>query len=151
VEEAGGYDESLRARRAQGCEDYKLYFRIAERYNFALVREYLLGYRELPENMSSDFRQMLRSRDLCAAEFGSSHPDQVPRLNSGRARLLRFMISRSWRNGALRGAGDLLLELVRSDPGGAVQQAASLAYEKLAPGKRRTSDARIGQKFLGAA
>ena len=148
VEDAGGYDESLRARRAQGCEDYKLYFRIAETYDFALVRDYLVGYRELPENMSSDFRQMLRSRDLCAAEFASNHPRQVPRLSSGRARLLRFMISRSWRNGALRQAGNLLTELIRSDPRGAVQQAASLAYEKLAPGQRRTADLRTGQAFL---
>ncbi len=34
--EAGGFNPLLRARRAQGCEDYQLYFRIAERYLFAL-------------------------------------------------------------------------------------------------------------------
>jgi len=151
VQAAGGYDESLRARRAQGCEDYKLYFRIAEHHEFALVRDYLVGYRELPQNMSSDFRQMLRSRDLCADEFGGNHPQHSRQFQRGRARLLRFMISRSWRNGAHRVAGDLLLELVRSNPRGALQQVGALALEKLAPWRRKRPDARIGHPYLASA
>ena len=77
-----------------------------------------------------------------------SHSRQFQR---GRARLLRFMISRSWRNGAHRVAGDLLLELVRSNPRGALQQAGALAFEKLAPWRRKRPDARIGQAYLASA
>ena len=41
----GGFDESLRSRGGQGCEDWKLYLQIAERYEIAVVPEYLRGYR----------------------------------------------------------------------------------------------------------
>ena len=40
--EAGGYDTDA---RVQGCEDLKLYLRLAERCDFALVRRLLVGYR----------------------------------------------------------------------------------------------------------
>ena len=57
VLECGGYDPTLRARGAQGCEDLQLYLKIAERYEFGLVKEHLTGYRRLPGNMSSDVRR----------------------------------------------------------------------------------------------
>lgn len=72
--EAGGYDSSLRARRAQGCEDLELYYRIAKRHHFGCVAEHLVGYRQLPDNMSSDVMQMYRSwvivRDEMLADAG---------------------------------------------------------------------------------
>src|SRR5690606_15764611 len=33
LEQVGGYDESLRARGGQGCEDWELMLRVAEKYN----------------------------------------------------------------------------------------------------------------------
>jgi hypothetical protein len=64
----------LRARRAQGCEDYLLYLSLAERYRFALVPERLTGYRRTPTNMSSDHCRMLRSWRLVAEEMHRRHP-----------------------------------------------------------------------------
>jgi glycosyltransferase involved in cell wall biosynthesis len=119
VEAAGGYDSGLRACGAQGCEDYKLYFLIAERYDFVLIRDYLTGYRELPDNMSSDVRQMLRSRDLCVREFIVRHPGLSGRFRRGRTRLMRFMLTRSIRGGRRRDAATLFAELLRHDPWGA--------------------------------
>jgi hypothetical protein len=55
----GGYDPTLRARNAQGCEDWRFYFQAAERCDFALIPDYLVGYRLLPDAMSSDFRRAL--------------------------------------------------------------------------------------------
>ena len=52
--DADGFDSRLRAAGAEGCEDYLLYFRVAERYHFAVVPEPLVGYRYLPNNMSSN-------------------------------------------------------------------------------------------------
>ena len=39
VLEAGGYDPAFRSQDAEGCEDWKLYLALAERYDFAAVRE----------------------------------------------------------------------------------------------------------------
>ena len=39
VLEVGGYDPELRAQNAEGCEDWKLYLALAERYEVAVVRE----------------------------------------------------------------------------------------------------------------
>ena len=120
IEAAGGYDSGLRAQAAQGCEDYKLYFLIAEKYEYRLIREYLTGYRELPGNMSSDVRQMLRSRDLCVKEFSLRHPAKRAQLRRGRTRLMRFMFSRSIRGGRVRDAAALFSGLLRHDPWGAM-------------------------------
>ena len=41
----GGYDERLRALRAEGCEDLKMQLLMAEAGPVAVVPEYLVGYR----------------------------------------------------------------------------------------------------------
>ena len=95
--EASGYDESLRARNAEGCEDYKLYFRIAEHHHFAVVRDHLTGYRQTKTNMSSDVLSMLRSRDLVAAEFELRNPHHRSQFHEGRNRFLKWLLIRSVR------------------------------------------------------
>jgi len=74
VLEIGGFDPSLRARQAQGCEDLQFYFRLAERHHFAIVPEYLTGYRQTSTNMSSDLLQMRRSYALVADEMRRKYP-----------------------------------------------------------------------------
>ena len=61
LEELGGYSSALLLNNAQGSEDMFLQLRIALRYRFATVPEYLVGYRLLPGNLSSDEERMLRS------------------------------------------------------------------------------------------
>jgi len=56
-----GYSSVLQQQGAQGCEDMLLQLRIALRYRFATVPEYLVGYRQSPGNMSSNEERMLRS------------------------------------------------------------------------------------------
>src|SRR5690606_11817597 len=60
-ERAGAYQPAYAARGAQGCEDLDLYRRIARYYEFALVREFLVGYRQTPGRMSSNALAMARS------------------------------------------------------------------------------------------
>jgi hypothetical protein len=91
VLEAGCYDASLRERNAQGCEDYKLYFKIAERYEFAVIKEHLTSYRVMPGNMSSDVRQMLRSHDLVTLPFREVYPEYAPQFHESRNRLLPWL------------------------------------------------------------
>jgi hypothetical protein len=80
--ELGGYDQTLRAQRAQGCEDMLLQLKVAVRFPIAVVPEHLVGWRLHARNMSSDFDQMARSCDLVfqqlAAE-GTALPPLVVR------------------------------------------------------------------------
>ncbi len=63
----GGYDVTLRDRRAQGCEDWDLYLKLAEGWEFEVVAEFLVRYRKPIASMSQDDQQMARSHDLVLA------------------------------------------------------------------------------------
>lgn len=93
----GGYDSSLRARNAEGCEDLLLYQRIAERYEFALIPERLTGYRMTPANMSSDLARMLRSWRLVADEMRSRHPEYERTIEQGVTFYIAWLLARSIR------------------------------------------------------
>jgi glycosyltransferase involved in cell wall biosynthesis len=67
--DTGGFETRLRASGAQGCEDWLLYCRVAETYSFALAPEYLVGYRYMPGNMSSDRPRMFRSHMMMCEEM----------------------------------------------------------------------------------
>ncbi len=94
VIEAGGYDPSLRARSAQGCEDFQLYFRIATRHEFAVVPDHLTGYRRTDAGMSADVLQMLRSWDMVSEEMCSSYPERASEIRAHRAYFLSYMYNR---------------------------------------------------------
>jgi glycosyltransferase involved in cell wall biosynthesis len=92
---AGGYDPELRRKSAQGSEDIKLYLQIALGYEFAVVPEYLTGYRRVSGNMSADWQQMYRSFELVAASFEAEDPLTREGLNAGRNNLLRTLFIRA--------------------------------------------------------
>jgi glycosyltransferase involved in cell wall biosynthesis len=81
--EAGGYDESLRARGAEGCEDVALQLEIARRYPVAVVPEYLVGYRFQPGSMSRNTGSMARSWQLVHERVRDDVPTEVLRWNAG--------------------------------------------------------------------
>ena len=116
IEEVGGFDATLRARGGQGCEDWKLYFEIAERHHFALVPEALTGYRHTRDNMSSDGLQMLRSRDLCIADLLPRHPALEHRFREGRNRLSRALFHRSLARRRFGEVASLAAAIGRYDP-----------------------------------
>ncbi len=82
LDEVGGYDESFR----EGCEDIDLYLRLAECGDYALVPEFLVGYRRSRESMSMNIAKMERAVAQTTGKMLERHP-QLPK------RLLR------WRNG----------------------------------------------------
>lgn len=67
LDRVGGYDPELRNQQAQGCEDWDLYLRIAEHYEFGVVPEFLVGYRKLSTSMSCDYSTMAKSHELIMA------------------------------------------------------------------------------------
>jgi hypothetical protein len=97
--EVGGFDPSLRARRAQGCEDYQFCLRVAERHRFAVVPEHLTGYRQTSANMSNDLLQMRRSWALVADEMRRKHPRLEKKIAHG---ITHFTSWALWRAVELR-------------------------------------------------
>lgn len=91
----GGYDITLRDRQAQGCEDLKLFLQIAEENPIAAIREPMTGYRETRANMSSDGRQMLRSFDIVAGEFGARRPELCTAFRAHRSYMLAWLMNRA--------------------------------------------------------
>jgi len=90
VLEVGGYDESLRARGAQGCEDVMLQLQIARRHPLSVVPEHLVGHRRHDQNMSGDFDRMVRSWRLVYEQVegeGSGIPRKVVRWVNGKCAL----------------------------------------------------------------
>lgn len=84
LDQIGGYDIELREQNAQGCEDWDLYLRLAERYHFKAVSEFLVGYRKSVAGMSCDFSQMARSQQLMLKKVQQRHtslPDFLFRLS----------------------------------------------------------------------
>jgi glycosyltransferase involved in cell wall biosynthesis len=75
LEAVGGYDLSLRARDAQGSEDHALYLALAERWNFAVVPQYLIAYRRHAWSMSQDYVRLARSEALVIADLRRRRSD----------------------------------------------------------------------------
>ena len=72
--EVGGYNFQMKENNAQGCEDWDLYLRIAERYQFQVVTEFLVGYRQTTSSMSCNCTAMARSYSLMMASVQQRNP-----------------------------------------------------------------------------
>lgn len=119
IELVGGYGKEFYAKGAQGCEDWDLSLRISEHFNFAVVKKILVGYRQIPNSMSWDYKQMKRSHDLLISRLRLRHPDFPNRLldwsksfyflylsnTSSKAgdfqTGLHYLLNAAWRNPAL--------------------------------------------------
>ena len=71
----GGYNCQLKERNAQGCEDWDIYLRIAEYYQFRLVPEFLIGYRQVIGSMAGNCIAMAKSFHLVMADVQQRHPE----------------------------------------------------------------------------
>jgi glycosyltransferase involved in cell wall biosynthesis len=75
LETIGGYNPDFRLQKAQGCEDWDLYLRIAEQYEFRVIPEFLIGYRKIDHGMSSNYQGMARSHTLMLQSVQEKHPE----------------------------------------------------------------------------
>jgi hypothetical protein len=106
----------LRARSAEGVEDWQLYFRIATRHEFSVVPKYLTGYRKTAAGMSADLLQMLRSRDLLAEEMCDRYPEYTAEIKDARLFFLGYLYRDALNT--RRGIGALMIAalLIRQNP-----------------------------------
>lgn len=75
LDKVGLYNTQMREQNAGGCEDWDLYLRIAERYHFAAVPEFLVGYRRCQGTMSRNYEMMARSQELMLSALAQRHPE----------------------------------------------------------------------------
>jgi glycosyltransferase involved in cell wall biosynthesis len=71
----GGYNSEFRAKNGQGCEDWDIYLRIAEHYEFRVVPEFLVGYRQVTGSMSRSYMVMANGYEMMMAESQTKHPE----------------------------------------------------------------------------
>lgn len=63
-------------------EDWEMWMRIAEKYNFGLIKELLVYYRQHPKNSSKNYQEILPDFDrLIKKMFSSVSPELQPKLN----------------------------------------------------------------------
>lgn len=79
-ERVGGYSCQLKQQAAQGCEDWDIYLRIAECYEFRVVTEFLVGYRQVIGSMGGNYKSMVKSHELVMANVRKLHPEIPARI-----------------------------------------------------------------------
>jgi len=121
IEAAGCFDPSLRDQGAQGCEDLKFYFSIAECYEFAVVPQYLVGYRATHASMSSDGGRMLRSYDMVMEPAERRYAQYASEFRRGRIYLTEWLLQRAVRYGSQEQAKAMFIELYRQSRFSAVR------------------------------
>ena len=78
VQQHGGYSAKLREQGGQGCEDWDLTLRIAERHALAVVPAVLMGYRLRVDSMSAKCDTMWRSQAMVLAALAARQPSIPP-------------------------------------------------------------------------
>ena len=75
----GGYDPHFRAAGLEGCEDWDLYLRIAQYYQFTVVPEFLFSYRRAWNSMSANAHAMAKSHGYLLEKVKRRH-SRTPRV-----------------------------------------------------------------------
>lgn len=75
INRVGGYNCKLKEQKAQGCEDWDIYLRIAEYYKVKVVPEVLIGYRQVIGSMSFNAESMKKSVELVFANTQKRYPE----------------------------------------------------------------------------
>jgi glycosyltransferase involved in cell wall biosynthesis len=100
VEEMGGYSTRLREQGGEGCEDWDLAIRIAERYEVAVIPEVLVGYRRRADGMSNSPARMQRSQVLLMEGLRARQPELADRVEQrSRAQLALHLAGVSFWSG----------------------------------------------------
>jgi glycosyltransferase involved in cell wall biosynthesis len=157
--DANGFEIGLRSAGAEGCEDYLLYCRIAERYHYAVVPEHFVGYRQLPHNMSSNRPRMLRSYMLAVDEMRCRHPSHSATLVNGLRQYGSWLVRETLCLTGYRQLLPLLLLLARYDPAIAAKVLArdvgptlieklGRRLNRLYRGSLKPTNVRASQRFL---
>lgn len=113
----GGYDSRYREYDAHGGEDHDLYMRIAEHYRFGVVREFLIGYRQVKGSLSCNTAAMAKAHALLLADVRRRHPELPERIYRwAKSRSCEYLGHKCNYSGDRWGAVRWLLNAVTLDP-----------------------------------
>jgi len=117
LKQVEGYNTQLKVQKAQGCEDWDLYVRLAEYYEFGVVPEFLIGYRKVASSMSGDFDQMARSQQLMLQTIQQKHPELSAYLyRLSRSSFYLYLAQQCNTSGDARATLAWLWQAVKADP-----------------------------------
>ena len=117
LERVGGYDEGLRERGAQGCEDWDLSLRVAAASEVGVAPGHLVGYRRAPGSMSGDVSAMARSYDAIVEGVRATWADVPAVLYAwSRANFATYLASQCQRAGRYDAMARWAAEALRNDP-----------------------------------
>jgi glycosyltransferase involved in cell wall biosynthesis len=114
--EVGGFDTRLHGAGAQGCEDWLLSCLVAQKYHFACVPEYLVGYRFRHNGMSRNRMQMIRSHLLMCDRLLASRPDMRAAILGGVQAYCVWLMRDAMSTSAWRQLGPLWLTTWHKHP-----------------------------------
>lgn len=138
IEEIGGFDPE---RQLGPAADIKLFLRIAERYDFGVVPDYLVGYRRTPHSMSRNVLEMFRSQDRVFLEARSRHPELPRRLfRWARSEGCLWLASECLRRQEFRAGVAMLFQALLRDPIGSVAPASRLLVKGLLSRTQKRSE-----------
>jgi glycosyltransferase involved in cell wall biosynthesis len=115
-EQVGYYDPRLSFDGIQGCEDRDLYLRIAEHYEFRVVPEFLVGYRQVMQHTADYFHAMAKSHEAMMAAVKRRHPEIPAKFYRWSAsNFTMHLASQSRRSGHHRSTLSLLMQANLAD------------------------------------
>lgn len=112
----GGYNCQFKQQSAQGCEDWDIYLRIAECYEFRVVPEFLVGYRQVIGSMAGNYKSMVKSYELVMADVQQRHPetsDSIYRLS--KIFYYNYMLGKFYSSGGYWNTLLCLVKAVKAD------------------------------------
>jgi glycosyltransferase involved in cell wall biosynthesis len=117
LEKVGLYLTRAEQGGAQGCEDWDLYLRIAERFSIHVVPEYLLAYRRAGSSMSANAETMAASFAVVMSRARKRNfdlPSSIFCWSAGH--FYAYLVKNSYRWGYYDRCLRYLKKAVRSDP-----------------------------------
>jgi glycosyltransferase involved in cell wall biosynthesis len=143
-----GFDNSLRAAGAQGCDDYLFCCRAAEDFHYAAVPEVLVGYREMPGSVSSSVARMLRSWMLVSDQLLARHPGKRALILIGLRNYADWLMGCAVAGRRLKHIASILRLLLRYHPRIAWHVIA-VTMPRLAFGRARRLKHRVAERLRG--
>jgi glycosyltransferase involved in cell wall biosynthesis len=112
LKEIGCFNVDLR-----GPEDWDMYLRIAERYEFQVVPKYHIGYTRVLSSISSDYKNQERDMAAVLDRFQEGHPN-IPKslFRLSRSRAYFYLAGRSNDSGRYVASLGFLLRCLLLDP-----------------------------------
>ncbi len=115
--EVGGYLTREEQHGEQGCEDWDLNIRVAEKFRICCAADYLVSYRQCETSMSTNARGMAISYETAMERAHTRNPGLPPSfLAWSTSRFYSYLVSKCYSWSDYRGTLHYLGKVLRADP-----------------------------------